>query len=163
MSRQVIELENVLQMLIDEHKRLLMQVNAQQDAMKALALDAVEQATHRQESIRLRIANLENRRRLMVQQIARLTRMSGEVTLVRIAGAFPQNGQKLLALRDELKSLIKQVADRTTVAGRLASAVLGHLNTAMRLFAGAVGQAGVYTKNGVPKVTARIGVMEAVG
>jgi hypothetical protein len=41
--------------------------------------------------------------------------------------------------------------------------VLGHLNTAMRLFAGAVGQSGTYTKNGVPRVSARIGVMEAVG
>jgi hypothetical protein len=58
---------------------------------------------------------------------------------------------------------MRQISDRTHVAGRLASAVLGHLNTALRLFAGAVGQAGVYTKAGVPKVANRIGVMEAVG
>jgi hypothetical protein len=85
------------------------------------------------------------------------------VTIRQIADAFPQNGPKLLQLRDELKSLIKQLADRTHVAGRLAAAVLGHLNTAMRFFAGAVGQAGTYTKNGVPRVANRIGVMEAVG
>jgi hypothetical protein len=84
------------------------------------------------------------------------------VTLAQIAAGAGQNGPKLLALRDELKSLVKQAADRSHVAGRLASAVLGHLNTAMRLFAGAVGQTGVYTKHGVPRVSTRIGVMEAV-
>ena len=85
------------------------------------------------------------------------------MTLAQIAAAHPQAGPKLLGQRDELKKLIKQISDRTHVAGRLASAVLGHLNTAMRLFAGAVGQSGTYTKHGTPKVAARIGVMEAVG
>ena len=49
------------------------------------------------------------------------------------------------------------------MAGRLASAVLGHLNTVVRLLAGAVEKAGLYTKQGIPQVSARIGVMEAVG
>ena len=157
------ELESVLQLLIDEHRRLLAHVETQQAAMKALDLDRVEDATHRQESCRLRIALLDNRRRLLAQQAAKLARLSGDATLAQLAEAFPQNGPKLLQLREELKSLMRQMTDRTYVAGRLAAAVLGHLNTAMRLFAGAVGQAGTYTKTGVPRVTARIGVMEAVG
>jgi hypothetical protein len=37
------------------------------------------------------------------------------------------------------------------------------LNTVVRLIAGAVEQAGVYTKTGSPKVSGRIGVLEAVG
>lgn len=163
MSRQIIELENILQLLVDEHRRLLAQVQAQQDAMKQMQLDAMTDATHRQESSRLRIANLEARRQLLAQQIGKLMRINGNVTLARIAAAHPNNGPKLLALRTELKALISDLATRTHVAGRLAAAVLGHLNTAMRLFAGAVGQSGVYTKNGVPRVTSRIGVMEAVG
>lgn len=163
MSRQLLELENVLQLLVEEHKRLMTHVQAQQLAMKALALDAMQDAMHRQESSRMRITALDQRRRLLAQQLAKLARVSGELTIPQLAAAFPQSGPKLLALRTELKSLIQQIADRTHVAGRLASAVLGHLNTAMRLFAGAVGQAGTYTKHGVPKVTARIGVMEAVG
>jgi len=69
----------------------------------------------------------------------------------------------LLQLRDQLRAIMREIADRAVVAGRLAQAVLGHLNTAMRLFADAVGQAGTYTKYGVPRVSARIGVMEAVG
>jgi flagellar biosynthesis/type III secretory pathway chaperone len=163
MSRHVIELESVLQLLTDEHRRMLGHVEAQQNAMKLLKLDAMEDAMHRQESSRLRIAALENRRRLLVQQISKLARAAGELTLTQIAAASSTNGAKLLALGDELRQLMRQISDRTHVAGRLASAVLGHLNTALRLFAGAVGQAGVYTKAGVPKVANRIGVMEAVG
>jgi hypothetical protein len=69
----------------------------------------------------------------------------------------------LLGLRDELRSVIEQIQRRTHVAGRLAAAVLGHLNTVVRVLAGAVEQAGVYTKHGTPHVATRIGVMEAVG
>jgi hypothetical protein len=163
MSRQLAELENVLQLLIDEHQRLLSHVTTQQAAMKQFDVGQMQEAANRQESSRLRIATLENRRRMLVQQLTKLVRLSGEPNLAQLAAAFPQGGARLLELRDGLKPLMKQIADQTHVGGRLASAVLGHLNTAMRLFAGAVGQAGVYTKHGVPKVTARIGVMEAVG
>jgi flagellar biosynthesis/type III secretory pathway chaperone len=161
--RQISELENVLQTMIDEHRKMLAQVDAQQTAMKAFKIDAMQDAMHRQDGSRIRIGNLEARRRLLVQQLAKLSRLSVDATLPQIAVLYPQNAQKLLGLRDELKQLMRQIADRTHVAGRLAAAVLGHLNTALRLFAGAVGQAGTYTKNGVPRVTQRIGVMEAVG
>jgi len=163
MSRQVTELEGVLQLMIDEHRRMLATVIAQQTAMKTLKLDAMQDAMHRQESSRMRIANLDMRRRLLAQQIAKLSRVNGEMSLAQVATVFPQSGPKLIKLRDELKGLIKQIADRTHVAGRVAAAVLGHLNTAMRLFAGAVGQSGVYTKHGTPRVANRIGVMDAVG
>lgn len=163
MSRQLPELENVLQLLIDEHLKMLELFDLQQKAMKKLSLDDMEECQRRQESIRLRIVGLESRRRAMVQQFARLARLQSTATLAQVADAFPPSKTRLLHLRDELKNVIRQITDRTTVGGRLASAVLGHLNTAMRLFAGAVGQTGVYTKTGVPKVSARIGVMEAVG
>jgi hypothetical protein len=76
---------------------------------------------------------------------------------------YPPNGPMLLKLRQELKAVIGQVQTRTHVAGRLASAVVGHLNTVVRLLAGAVEKAGLYTKQGIPQVSSRIGVMEAVG
>ena len=162
MSRQIIELENLLQQMLDEHKRMLSLVETQQQAMKAMQLDVMEEAMHRQEASRLRIVSLEAKRRIVVQQLTRGARLAKELTLQQIAAAAPQNGKKLLALRDELKKVIKQVADRSYVAGKIASGVVGHLNTAMRLFAGAVGQAGTYTRGGTPRVANRIGVMEAI-
>ena len=164
MSRQISELEGLLGQLIVEHRKLLGQLEAQLAAMKALDMKAIDAAVNQQEASRLRIATLENRRRMLVGQIAKLMRIQhGPVTVQRLAELHPPRKDVLLKLRSELREVIGQISTRTTVVSRLAGAVLGHLNTVVRLMAGAVEQAGVYTKQGVPRVAPRIGVMDAVG
>ena len=163
MSRQVSELEVLLQQLVDEHQKLLVHVDNHQQAMKAFDLKAMDDVVRLQEAARIRIANLEAKRRNLIVTIARAHRMNQMPTLPDIATMYPANAPRLLALRDTLKATIAQVQTRTHVAGRLASAVVGHLNTVVRLLAGAVERAGVYTKDGTPQVSRRIGVMEAVG
>jgi hypothetical protein len=163
MSRQLLEIEGILTQLVAEHRRLLAQVDAQQAAMRALKLEAIEQATHQQESTRLRIATLDTKRRALGLQIARAMRIKDEPTITRLAQLFPARSDAIIKLRDELKAVIGEISTRTNLAGRLAATVLGHLNVGVRLIAGAVEQAGVYTKDGSPRMTKRIGVMEAVG
>ncbi len=164
MSRFLPEIETVLQLLIDEHRRLLAHVEAHQAAMRAFDLSALDAARNQQEASRLRVATLENRRKLLVLQTARALKADpATLTVRKLAELHPPRREALLKLREELKSLAEQIAARTHVAGRLAGAVLGHLNTVVRLLAGAVEKAGLYTKHGVPQVSSRIGVMEAVG
>jgi flagellar motility protein MotE (MotC chaperone) len=163
MSRLLPELETVLRALADEHRRLLACVEAQQAAMKAFDLKAMDDARNQQEASRLRLSALETKRRTVVAHIARGLKLDGKVTLTQLADLHPQRREALRALGDEIKNLAQQIAARTHVAGRLSSAVLGHLNTVVRLLAGAVEKAGIYTKHGVPSVSGRIGVMEAVG
>ncbi len=164
MSRFVPELELVLQQLIAEHKRLLTYVEAQQAAMKAFDLGAMDAARNQQEACRLRVATLENKRRGVVANMAKLLKADpATLTLSRIIELHPQRRVALQKLRLELRDVASQIATRTHVAGKLASAVLGHLNTVVRLLAGAVEKSGLYTKHGVPQVAARIGKMEAVG
>jgi hypothetical protein len=164
MSRTLLDLESILQQLIVEHRKLLKHVETHQNAMKTMALDAMDQAANLQEASRLRIATLENQRRALVVQLANQQKLQVEdLTISRLALCFPQRGQSLLSLRDELKKTIVQIQQRTHIAGKLAGAVLGHLNTVVRLISGAVERAGIYTKNGVPQVSSRIGMMEAVG
>ena len=163
MSRLLPELESVLRALADEHRRLLAAVEAQQGAMKAFDLKAMDDARNQQEASRLRVATLEAKRRTVVAHIAKGLKLDGKVTLTQLADLHPPRRAALLALRDEIKQLAETIAARTHVAGRLAGAVLGHLNTVVRLLAGAVEKAGLYTKHGVPRVSSRIGVMEAVG
>ena len=163
MSRLMPELENVLRALADEHRRLLACVEAQQAAMKAFDLKAMDEARNRAEASRLRVTALEVKRRAVVLQIARGLKLEAKVSLSQIADLHPPRREALLALREEIKQLADAIAARTHVSGRLAGAVLGHLNTVMRLLAGAVEKAGLYTKHGVPSVSSRIGVMEAVG
>lgn len=163
MSRQVFELETLLAGLIDEHNKLLAHLNRHQTAMKSFDLKGMDDQARLEESARLRIASMETKRRGLIVAIARTHRMSQMPTLPDIAAMYPLQADKLLKLREELKATIQKVQNRTHVAGRLASAVVGHLNTVMRLLAGAVEKAGLYTNQGIPQVSARIGVMEAVG
>ncbi len=92
-----------------------------------------------------------------------LVNLTGELTVAKIAAISPENAGTLLELRKQLKDLVEQVAATNKISGKVAGAVLGHLNTVVRLLAGAVERAGLYTKNGVPQVSGRIGGMEAVG
>lgn len=163
MSRQLQEIELVLQSLVTEHRKLLSHVEQHAAAMRALDLKAMEQASRQQESARLRIAALEKHRQGLALQLARAIRSNEKLTVTRLAELFPQRASELTKRRDELREVIQKIQSRTHVAGRLAGAVLGHLNTAVRIIAGAVEQAGVYTKTGSPKLSPRIGVIEAVG
>jgi ElaB/YqjD/DUF883 family membrane-anchored ribosome-binding protein len=161
--RQLTELEVTLQQLTAEYNRLIKHMDAHQAAMKGFDLAAMDAAAHQQEASRLRIGMLENKRKNLVNQIGKLLKHDGQLTITRIAELNPQRGPLLMKLRDELKSTIQHAAAKSHIAGKLAGAVLGHLNTVVRLLAGSVENAGVYSKHGVPQVTARIGVMEAVG
>lgn len=164
MSRQVLELEALLQELIAENQRLLKHIQSQQAAMRTMDTAAMDVTARQQDASRMRLLSLEARRRNTVTQILQQNNKRGpNVTIAEIAAWYPARSAELLKLRKQLKDVVQQVQTRAQVAGRVAGAVLGHLNTVVRLIAGAVEKAGLYTKQGVPKVSSRIGVMEAVG
>jgi hypothetical protein len=159
----IADLETLLQQQIAEHRKLLAFCDAQQTAMKAFNLKVMEDLTHLTEACRMRIATAENKRKTLTLLIIKALKLPADAKLKQIADAAPQFKPSLLKLRDELKDVMEQIHKRNFIAGKVAGAVLGHLNTVVRLIAGAVEKAGLYTKQGVPKVSARIGVMEAVG
>ncbi len=163
MQKEVAQLQLVLHQLIAEHEKLLAHLSNQQTAMRKLDLPAIDQLTGLQDASRMRIAALDGKRKTLVNQLAGMLKLQGPTTLARLAESLPQHKQALLVLREQLKTKVTEIAARSTVAGRVAGALLGHLNTVVRLLAGAVEQAGIYTKQGTPQVSARIGVIEAVG
>jgi hypothetical protein len=164
MASPFTELEVVLTQLVAEHHKLLASLDAQQAAMRTLDVQTMERVTAAQEASRLRIASLDHRRRTLVLQIAKMVRLEEkQLTLRRLADLHPPRKAQLMALRAELTDVCGKIGERTQITGRVASAVLGHLNTVMRIVTGAVEKAGLYTRQGVPRVSARIGVMEAVG
>jgi hypothetical protein len=164
MSRPVLELENVLATLVIEHRRLLRQMIAQHDAMKTLDLKAIETATAQQEALRLRISTLESRRQVVTAQIAGPLGVTKPLTLLRLIDALPPAQQPTLRRqRDELRAVMEDISRHAGTSGRLAGAVLGYLNTAVRLLNGAIQRSGVYTRQGLSRATPRLGVMDAVG
>jgi FlgN protein len=162
MSRPLDDLMGILRLLIQEHRRLLGEMELHQAAINAVNVAGMESSRLRQEAMRQKIALLETRRQAATNQIAAAHRGMA-LTLTKLAELYPQSRAQMLALRDELRAVIGQISQRTHIAGRVAGAVLGHLNSVVRLISGAVQQAGVYTKQGVPKLSGRIGVIEAVG
>ena len=162
MSQPIAELEKLLTQLVAEHQQLLKSVDAHATAMRTMALADLAAAGSAIEQCRTRIVFLEGRRRLAIGQIVRLHKVPPTASLAEIAAIVPQYKLSLLKLRDQLKTLTTQIARKTNVSGKVAGALLGHLNTAVRLIAGAVKQANVYTKQGTPSTRQRIGVMEAV-
>ena len=164
MLRQVLELETVMQEMISEHQRLLKHLQLQQAAMKDVDASAMDAAARLQEACRMRLLSLEvKRRNLVLQLIQQNNKRGGTATVEEIASWYPARAAQLMKLRAQLKDVVQQVATRAQIAGKVAGAVLGHLNTVVRLIAGAVEKAGLYTKQGVPSMSSRIGVMEAVG
>lgn len=163
MPPQISELENLLTQMIVEHRRLLTQVERHAEAMKRIDLPTMEDSGRQQEACRLRINSMEQRRRFLMQQISRAVNQPGELTLPLLAGMFPAKSASLLKVRTELKTVAQQIANRARISSKVAAAVLGHLNTAVRLFAGVVERAGLYTKKGIPRASRRIGMMETVG
>jgi hypothetical protein len=163
MSRLISELEQTIGQIVSEHAKLNTLLDQHHDALKSMCTDDIERLTHQQDAVRIRIAQLDQRRRAQGESMARTLKIDGELTLSRLAQVFPARAQSLLALKDKLTALVVDIDRKTTITGRLTSAVLGHLNTVVRLIAGAVEQAGVYTRDGNPKISNRIGSLEAIG
>jgi hypothetical protein len=163
MSRLISELETSLRLLLDEYAKLLALMEKHAVAMQGFDLNAMDDLARAEEASRSRIVALEQRRRIAAQQIAKALNVQGELTLRRLAQLQPAHAISLLQLRRQLKDAVEQMTSRNKISGKVATAVLGHLNTVVRLLAGAVERAGVYTKSGIPRVATRIGALEAVG
>jgi flagellar FlgN protein len=163
MSTSLPELEAVLKQMLIEHRRLLAQLDLQQAAMKKFDVRGMSSSAHQQELSRTRLVSLDAQRRVLATRLAAEFRIPGEVTLAGLANLNPARASGLLQLRRDMRETIDAVRERTNVSSRLAAAVIGHLNTTLRIFAGALQKAGLYTKQGIPRLASRIGVMEAIG
>jgi hypothetical protein len=163
MTAQIAELEKILAQQLIEHRSLLTHVDQHLGALRTLRFDVVQTAATAIEQSRTRVVMLEVKRRAVMQQLSRLYKLPLDASLQQVAETLPQHRGTLMKLRDQLKQITADIARKTTVSSRVSGAMLGHLNTVVRLIAGAMQQASVYTRQGVPTVAGRIGVMEAVG
>lgn len=163
MSKTLIDLEAVLKQMLVEYRRLLVQLDVQQAAMKKFDVKTMSSSSQLQEASRTRLLSLDGQRRNLAAQLSRDLRISGEVTLAGLAKLYPERAGVLLQLRTDMRECIDAIRQRTNISSRLAGAVLGHLNTTLRIFAGAIQKAGLYTKQGTPRLASRIGMMETIG
>ena len=161
--RLVTDLESVLEQLLDQHRKLLTHVITHHAAMMKLDLATMDQTRMIQHSARTRIIALDKQRVSLTLQIARTNKITGELKLSQLAELVPSRKPQLLKLRGELQAVVAEAARRSFIATKLSSAVLGHLNTAVRILARAVGDVGVYNGRGMATVSKRLGRMEITG
>jgi hypothetical protein len=168
---QLDELERSLRLVLADQKRLAELLIAQRECMRQLKAGEIEKFGADVATIRQRIAASDGRRKLLTMTVARELGVSAkEPTLAMLIAAMkdPVRAARLAKLRDELRAAVMEVAAASHVAGRLAGAVLGHLNMAVRTLSGAINgggshAGGAYTRTGSPRVGGRIGVIEALG
>jgi flagellar biosynthesis/type III secretory pathway chaperone len=163
MSRHISDLNAILVQLTAEHRKLLELMDAQHAAMKKFDLGAMADLMPRQEMVRLRIGELENKRRGVLRLITTSLNLPEGLQLKHLAELFPPQAPALLKSRQELREVVGKIAQRSQGSGRLVAAVLGHLNQVVRILASAAKQAGLYTRQGIPRVGTRLGAMDAVG
>jgi hypothetical protein len=163
MHPQAAELLRLLQAQIAEHKRLIDCLARHASAIKAMNLAEVDLAVRTAAQLRQRLATLELRRKAAADVLANTLKLGGRASLAQIASALPNDAAALFAARDELRKLIEQARAQAHIASRVAGAVLGHLNTVVRLVGTAVKHAGVYTRSGNARVSRPVGLIEAVG
>ena len=156
-------LADCLRGLADDHRKLVDLVRRHESAMRKLDAPAMESLGQQQEQVRTRILQAEARRKMIVAALVRATKLTGEPTLTRLATAFPTHRAALFKHRDDLRALAGDLKQRTAIASRIAQSMVGHLNTAVRLLAGAIERGGTYTRQGGPKLTRRLSSIEAVG
>jgi hypothetical protein len=164
LPRPLSDLESLLRLLIAEHQKLLGLLEEQQAAIRGLQIKRMEELAEAQEACRQRIESLEHRRRLLVGQLGTAAGLGEQASIASLAEAYPAARGSLLALRGQLRDLATRISGRAQLAGRVAGAVLGHLNTVVRLVAG--DGVGLYTRQGVPRLAprgVRVGIMEAMG
>lgn len=163
MSPMITELEKALAAQVAEHRVLFAAVTRHLDAMRLFDLNAINVAADVVEQSRARVMGLESRRRGLMAQVTRTHKLPAETTLSELADAVPAHRASLMKLREQLRGLTAEIAAKSSVSNRVAASMMGHLNTVVRLIAGAVRQAAVYTKQGNHSVASRVGVMEAIG
>ena len=120
MSRHISDLQAILMQLAAEHRKLLDQLEAQHAAMKKFDLPAIADWITRSESTRLRINDLENRRRNLMRQITVVLKLPEEPRLTRLAELFPPQAAGLLNARQELRDLATRILRRSQGSSRLA-------------------------------------------
>ena len=156
------QLELVLRQLVVEHRALLAARDAHQQARRPCAIEQIERAARDQDAQRLKISGVESRRRQLVHQIARQQRTLKPITLVTLGELYPDRAAAIGEIRAELIDVAGRVQRKTTLIGRIASGVLGHVNATLRLIAQAATGPATYTARGEQAMPLRIGMLNAV-
>ncbi len=134
-----------------ENEQLLGILRAHRDAIRRADGRAVEACTRAQGSILGRLADLEDRRRVLVAELCAdpMGARGGPPTLSCLAGRFPEPERGTLAEgAARLASLLAEVQRETATVRFATQSLVAHMSGLMRQVARSLSHAGTYSARG---------------
>lgn len=156
------QLELVLRQLVNEHRALLAALDAHEAALRSCVIDRIERAARDQDAVRQRLAAIESRRRTVIHQLARQHRTLKPMTIATLGELYPDRQATLNAIRADLADVSAAVQRKSSLIGRVAQTVMGHVSATLKLVATAATGPATYTRSGETAMPMRIGVLNAV-
>lgn len=144
------ELAGLLGGLAAEHERLLRFAEDQRAAVRRADPTRLEQATRGQAECLQRVADLEERRRRLVETASHGELTRGAVTLSDIAGRLSEpDRSRLLAQASRVRELIGRAQEEQRALGAVMRSLSKHMEGLMRQVARRMNPAGTYGRRGV--------------
>ncbi len=144
------ELSDLLAGLAGEHEKLLGLAEEQRSAARRADPARLEQATRVQAECLRRVADLEERRRRVVQRASQSEPTRGAVTLSEIAGRLSEpDRSRLVAQASRVRELIARARDEQRALGVVMRSLSQHMEGLMRQVARRMNPAGTYGRRGV--------------
>ncbi|MEM8872731.1 MAG: flagellar protein FlgN [Planctomycetota bacterium] len=137
------DLECVLRQQIAVYRELGTLLTEHRVALEAMDLQPILAVNKKQSDLRNRLGKLEQHRKAIFAKL-------GATTLSELAARNGAAGLTVLKLRRELQRISAELGHQSKLTRKVASGMLGHLNTAVRVLTEAAGETGMYDKDGSP-------------
>lgn len=150
-ERAVAVLESMLRDEAELHGALLEHLESSREAMRTANVEGLTEASHAERGLLQRLRQAEERRRDVVTGLGAVLepQSTDPMTLARIAAvAGPENGPRLLGLRDELTETLTEIQRRGRVLAEAAESIGRHLAGVAQTFGTAVAGPGTYGRRG---------------
>lgn len=144
-------LESTLRSQLDEHQKLLTLLQRKREAVRHAKIDAIGELIEHERMQIERIAELERGRDQIVQRLTQQLQPGSTepMPLAAIAERADEPVQsRLLGIAAQLRDLVKEVRQTSSVVRNAAEALSNHISGVMQTFHAALSRAGVYGRQG---------------
>lgn len=145
------ELEQLLRAELDVHQKLLTLLQRKREAVRHAKIDLIGELIEQERAEVERLAELERSREHLVKQITVTIQpdASESLPLTAIAEQADEPAQsRLLGIAAQLRDLVKEVRQTSSVVRQAAEALSNHISGVMQTFHAALSRAGVYGRQG---------------
>ena len=144
-------LERLLGAQIEEHQRLRVCIDRKRGAIRSADIDAITEICGEENAIIQRVGELEKRR---LELVARMTqavspKASSPMTMSQLGATLGEGpGARLLAYADQLKALISDVKQQSSIVRAAAETLSKHMSGIVQTVHSALSRARVYSRRG---------------